>query len=144
LKQFAIGLAAGINIDATLIRALLVSSLMRLIATLQTRGHTALAALGPQVGLLEDREIELGEPLWVGEEVQRDDLPASDRDRTDRERFSVAQGDASDGTVDESRPILKAETRVEERLPGHESRPPHDLQFALDTEVLTQYDVGVE
>jgi uncharacterized membrane protein YdfJ with MMPL/SSD domain len=88
VKQFAIGLAAGIIIDATLIRALLVPSLMRLFgrwspwfpnrsasswscaspsrrrrrsddSTLQTRGHAALG-LRPQVGLLEDRQIELG------------------------------------------------------------------------------------
>src|SRR5262245_39766400 len=100
--------------------------------------------LGGRVDLLEDRQVEPAEPLWVVEEVQLDDLSASDRGRPDRERFSVAQEDASDGAVDESRPILQAETRVEERLAGDEPRPAHNLRFALDTEVLTQYDVGVE
>ena len=57
----------------------------------------------PALGV-QNRLIELGEPLWVVEEVRRDDLPASDRDRPHRERFSMRQGDASDGTVDESRP----------------------------------------
>src|SRR5262245_10245830 len=100
--------------------------------------------LGPQVGLLEDCQVEPPAPFWVVEEVHLDDPPASDRDGRDRERFSITQGDASDGTVDQSRPKLQAETRVEERLPGDEPRPPHDPRFALDTEVLTQDDVGVE
>src|SRR5262249_59133619 len=105
---------------------------------------SAAATAWGRVGLLEDRQVDLGEPLWVVEEVQRDDFPASDRDRTDRERFSVAEGDASDGTVDQSRPILKAETRVEERLPGDKPRPAHHPRFAVNTEVCTQHDVGVE
>src|SRR5262249_59408480 len=113
------------------------------LAALRAGRHAAIAAVG-RVGLLEDREVELGEPLWVVEEVQRDDPPAPDCDRADREWFSVAQGDASDGTVDQSRPILKAEARVEERLTGDEPRAAHQPRFAVDTEVLTQDDVGVD
>jgi hypothetical protein len=38
---------------------------------------------------VEDLEVELTEPLRVGEDVDLDDLPASDRDRPDGERLSL-------------------------------------------------------
>ena len=40
---------------------------------------------------VEDRQVDPGQPLGVGEKVHLDDLAVPDRDRSDRERLSVAQ-----------------------------------------------------
>jgi hypothetical protein len=52
--------------------------------------------------VVEDRQVELAEPLRVGEDVDCDDLPAPDRDGPDRERLSVA---GFDGTTSRTAPI---------------------------------------
>jgi hypothetical protein len=48
---------------------------------------------GVSSSVVEDRQIELEEPLWVGEEVELDDLAVPHCDGADRERLPVAEGD---------------------------------------------------
>ena len=72
--------------------------------------------------LIQDREIDPAQPLGVGEEVDRDDLPVADREGADRERHTVAGRDRAGHTVDERRPHEQAEPRVHARLAGDRLR----------------------
>ena len=49
---------------------------------------------------VEQRQIELAEPLRVAEDVDLGDLPTADRERHNRERLSFEHADQTSGAVD--------------------------------------------
>jgi hypothetical protein len=58
---------------------------------------------------VEDCQVELLEPLAVGEEVELDDLSVPHRDDADREGVPVAEGDGPGNAVDQRRPYVQLE-----------------------------------
>ena len=57
------------------------------------RGARARVATGLSASVVEDRQVELAQPLGVGEDVDRDDPAVADGEAHDRERLAVARRD---------------------------------------------------
>ena len=60
---------------------------------------------------VEQRQVELAEPLRVAEDVDLGDLAAADRERHDRERLSFERADQTSGAVDKCWEPDQAEAR---------------------------------
>src|SRR5206468_6811081 len=78
-------------------------------------------ALGPagrpaSSSVVEDRQVELAEPLPIGEEVELDDLAVSYRGDADRERLPIEEADRPGNAVDQRRPYVQIDPGVAERL----------------------------
>src|SRR5215218_7373775 len=94
--------------------------------------------------IVELCEVELGDPLRVGEEVELDDLPVLDRHGADGEGLAVAERDGSGGAVDERAPNGEVDAGPQERLAGDCLRPLNDVRCAGEAAVGPEHDVGVE
>ena len=66
--------------------------------------------------IVEDRQVECGEPCDIGQDIDLDDLPVGDRETHDREQLTVrASGDDSDRSVHQSRTSRKTRQSARKR-----------------------------
>src|SRR5829696_869311 len=87
---------------------------------MSSRSAMAKSYLAPAVTLAEPRQVQAGQPLGVGEDVDRRDPAVAHREAGHGDRDAVAQGDRSGHAVDEGGPPLaRAAAGEHERLAGH-------------------------
>ena len=79
----AVGVLLVLSVDGGLFLAVGITALLAFVAL------SSVAIVSSSV--VEDRQVELAEPLRVGEEVELDDLPVPDGGGGDRERLSVQE-----------------------------------------------------
>src|SRR4051812_25148145 len=91
-----------------------------------------------------DREVELGDPFRVDEEVELDDLAVSDRPGADRERSSAQEGDDPGRAVDEDTVHREVDTRPQLGLGRDGLGAPDMLREAGAATVDPKDDVWVE
>jgi EmrB/QacA subfamily drug resistance transporter len=75
-----------------------------------------------RASVVEHDEVEAGEPLGVGEDVDLDDAAVADGDAHDGEDLAAGRGDDAGRAVHERGTGEAGEVGEEERLPGHRPR----------------------